>query len=444
MFDKSAISICDISPLQVKDEFMSAQSIEHISIAKPGPHFRSVSIVLSMVAFLASCQSGVGNFGASNFGASEAGQTQVEEFAQPLPLKNGPAEGEVLGFGPARVALLVPQTAPGNGAAVAKQLRNAAELAISDLGSDVMELVIKDTGGTPNGAISAAQDAMTEGATMVLGPVFSSSVTSARSIIARTQRPLVGFSSDPTAAGPGGYLISFLPDQIVSRSVEYAISQGRRNFVAILPSGAYGILVERQLQTSVRENNGSLLAITKYEYNSDSLKAAIEGLIESAKFADVIFIPDGGGSPLAILRMLSENDVDLTQKLILGTGQWRTSELKAPELQGGIFADMDQSRFNIFKQRYLQKYDSEPTVNAALGYDAVLLVGGLLKEKPGLQITRGEIEREQGFIGASGVFRFLSSGLNERGLAMFQIQDGEVVTIQAAPSSFNQNRFSSF
>lgn len=400
-------------------------------ILKYSQHVAAILLLLFGLFLIAGCQTGVSNFGVTN-----AGTTQEQLQGQALPVKTGPAVGEVLGFGSARIAMLVPQTAAGNGSAVAKQLRNAAEMAVSDLGSDVMELVIKDTGGTPAGAISATQEAINEGASVVLGPVFSSSVTSARSIITRTQRPLVGFSSDPTAAGPGGYLISFLPDQIVSRSVDYAVAQGRRNIVAILPSGAYGILVERQLQTSARMAGASLLAVTKYEYNSASLKAAIEGLIESAKVADVIFVPDGGGSPRAILRMLNQNGVDLAQKMIIGTGQWRTAELKATELQGAIFADMDQSRFDVFKQRYLQKYGSEPTVNAALGYDAVLLVGGLLKEKPGMQITRSEIERPQGFIGASGVFRFLPSGLNQRGLAMFQIQGGQIVPIESAPSSF--------
>lgn len=417
---------------EVKENKMSVK-LNGNSIAHVLARFAAFGFLVTALLSLASCQTSVSNLGLTNNADVSGQQTGV----QPLPAKTGPAVGEVFGFGPARIAMLVPQTAAGNGSAVAKQLRNAAEMAVSDLGADVMELVIKDTGGTPAGAISATQMAINEGAAMVLGPVFSSSVTSARSIITKTQRPLIGFSSDPTAAGPDGYLISFLPDQIVTRSVDYAVSQGRRNFAAILPSGAYGILVERQLQTSIRASGATLLAITKYEYNSESLKTAIEGLVESAKQADVLFIPDGGGSPRAILRMLKSKGVDLSQKMIIGTGQWRTAELKAPELQGAMFADMDQARFEVFKQRYVQKYGSEPTVNAALGYDAVLLVGGLLKEKPGQQITRAEIERSQGFIGASGVFRFLPSGLNQRGLAMFQIQDGNVVPIEAAPSSFN-------
>ena len=391
----------------------------------------SLSLFATAVV-LTSCQSGVTNFGLNQ----DTTTTPVVEQVGTLPIKTGSAVGEVLGFGPARIAFLVPRTAPGNGAAVAKQLRNAAELAIEDLGTNVMELVIKDTAGTPAGAITATEEAINEGSSVVLGPVFSSSVTSARSIIAQTNRPLIGFSSDPTAAGPGGYLISFLPDQLIGKSIDFALAQGRRTFAAIVPSGAYGSLVERKLRSSLQAQGGTLLAISKYQYNNDSVQSAINELVEAAKQADVIFIPDGGNSPVVIARQLKRAGVDLSQKLLMGTGQWRNSNLSAPDLQGAIFADMDQTRFEVFKQRYAQRYGSEPTVNAALGYDAVLLVGGLLRENLGRQITRTEIERRQGFIGASGVFRFLANGRNERGLAIFKVENGKAVTIQASPSSF--------
>jgi ABC-type branched-subunit amino acid transport system substrate-binding protein len=389
------------------------------------------AVIASLSFALVSCQTGVTDFGLNQ-------QTpNTIPISGTLPAKTGPAVGEVLGFGPARIAFLIPRTAPGNGAAVAKQLRNAAELAISDLGSDVMELVIKDTGGTPAGAITATQEAVQEGAAVVLGPVFSSSVTSARSIVTQTNRPLIGFSSDPSSAGPGGYLVSFLPDQLVSKSISYALSQGKTTFAAIVPKGAYGSLVERQLRSTLQSNGGALLNIVKYEYTSASVQQAIADLAESAKIADVIFIPDGGNSPIVITRQLRSLGVDLSQKILIGTGQWRTSNLKAPDLQGAIFADMDQSRFEVFKQRYSQKFGSEPSVNAALGYDTVLLVGGLLREKPGQQITRAEIERRQGFIGASGIFRFLPSGLNQRGLAIYKIESGQAVVALPSPSSFN-------
>ena len=109
---------------------------------KPSALKHKIGLFFSLffaAVFLTSCQSSVTNFGINQ---DTTTTTEVEEVGT-LPVKTGSAVGEVLGFGPTRIAFLVPRTAPGNGSAVAKQLRNAAELAVEDLGSSVMELVIK-------------------------------------------------------------------------------------------------------------------------------------------------------------------------------------------------------------------------------------------------------------------------------------------------------------
>ena len=64
--------------------------------------------------------------------------------------------GEViLVDGKARVAILLPLS--GRAARVGRALRNAAEMALFEFGSKNVELRFYDTGGTPEGAASAAQ-----------------------------------------------------------------------------------------------------------------------------------------------------------------------------------------------------------------------------------------------------------------------------------------------
>jgi hypothetical protein len=38
-----------------------------------------------------------------------------------------------------------------------------------------------------------------------------------------------------------------------------------------------------------------------------------------------------------------------------------------------------------------------------------------------------------GFAGADGVFRFRADGQNERGLAVLELRNGQIVTVNAAP-----------
>ena len=66
-----------------------------------------------------------------------------------LPAPTGPAiSGEVLGTGTVRVALLLPKTAPGNGAALAAAMQNAASLGLTDFSGNDLTVLVKDGGDT--------------------------------------------------------------------------------------------------------------------------------------------------------------------------------------------------------------------------------------------------------------------------------------------------------
>lgn len=388
------------------------------------------SICLSTALFLSACQTvpyGVPNTGS----VPNQGPTLVS-----LPQKTGPAQGEVLGTGQTRVALLLPISAPGNGSTIAAEYRNAAQLAMETRGNQTMELVIKDTGGTAAGAIARTEEAILEGSAIIVGPVFSGSVTSAASVARPNSRIMIAFSSDPSAASNGVFLMSFLPNQIVDRTVSYATGIGLTSMTAILPQGAYGALVERQLRQTLAERGGQLLGVSRYEYNNESVVAAVQEVLPAIEQSDAVFIPDGGTSPVAIARVMQAEGITLRDKRLIGTGQWRSSDLSSPFLQGAIFADMDQSGFEAFKVQYKEKFEAEPTVNAGLGYDAVGLVADLLATGNPQALSRQGLENPSGFRGVTGIFRFMQDGETQRGLAVYQIQEGEVTVVDPAPQQF--------
>ncbi|MEM6464343.1 MAG: penicillin-binding protein activator [Pseudomonadota bacterium] len=382
-------------------------------------------------AFIASgCQ-------AINYGVPSTGSVPNQApTATSIPVKTGPAAGEILGTGQTRVALLLPISAPGNGSAIAAEYRNAAQLAIEARGTNVMELVIKDTGGTAAGAIARTEEAILEGSAIILGPVFSGSVTSSASVARPNNRIMVAFSSDPSAASDGVFLMSFLPNQIVDRTISYATGVGVTSVSAILPQGAYGALVERQLRKTLAERGGVLLGVSRYEYNNESVVSAVQEILPAIQQSDAIFIPDGGTSPIAIARVIQSEGVTLSEKRLIGTGQWRSSDLSSPFLQGGIFADMDQSGFEPFKERYKETFEAEARVNAGLGYDAVSLVADLLATGNPAALSRQGIENQSGFRGVTGIFRFMQDGETQRGLTVYQIREGEVEVVDPAPQGF--------
>ena len=51
-------------------------------------------------------------------------------------------------------------------------------------------------------------------------------------------------------------------------------------------------------------------------------------------------------------------------------------------------------------------------------------------------LTRNALVTSQGFKGTSGIFRLLSNGPNQRGLAVATIRNNQVVILDPAPTSF--------
>ncbi len=389
----------------------------------------ALAIVLLGVLAIASCQGrGVA------FGLQDAAQQ-----SQPTPSELPEAKGEVIGQGNVRVAMLLPISAPGNAATIAAELRNAALMAMEDWGNDTLQLVIKDTLGTPNGAVDAASEASAEGASIVLGPLFSGNVTAVTGVLRPAGKTIIAFSSDSRVGGRSVYLGSFLPETVVDRTLTYAVSAGHRDIVAILPNGGTGNLAESQMRKTLARAGGRLIAVARYDYNDASVEAALEQIAPSIPDAQAIFIPDGGSTPGALVSTMQRRGISLAGKKLLGTGQWRSSDLKNPNLAGAWFADADQESINGFNAKYSAKFEATPSTVAPLAYDAVALVSGIVKRFGQAGLRKDIIENPTGFSGYAGVFRFRADGTNERGLAVYEVSGDAAKVVSPAPATFGRS-----
>ncbi len=157
----------------------------------------------------------------------------------------GPAQQpSALGSGQVKVGLLLPLSASGNAGVAAQSMRNSAELALAEFQNPNIQLLVKDDGGTAQGAQQGAQQALDEGAEIILGPLFALSVPAAAQLTRARGISMIAFSTDSSIAGRGVYLLSFLPESDVNRIVDYAASTGKRSFASLLPEYAYGNAVE--------------------------------------------------------------------------------------------------------------------------------------------------------------------------------------------------------
>ena len=387
-----------------------------------------LSILLITGLILASCQTGNLNLN------SNSNQNPS------VPTLTANPSGEIFGQGPVRVALLIPQSAPGNGAIVAAEIRNGALMALEDFGLNTIQLVIKDTVGQPATAQTRASEAVGEGASIILGPVFSANVSAASAMTQPAGRPIMAFSSDSSVANRGVYLLSFTPQDDVQRIITYAASKGRRSIIAFLPSNAYGSVVEGTLRQVAGRSGISIIKIARYERSGEGIEAAVRDAATLYESADAIYIPEGGNVPSAILGSISRLRLPIRDKQILGSGLWESVKLGDRTLAGAIYPGRDTSKFENFSNRFEAKYGVKPGVNAALGHDAVTLTVELVRRNREKAFRSEVIENSNGFVGINGIFRFRKKGTAERGLAIYQITNGLRQLVEPAPLSFGFSR----
>src|SRR5258708_17326948 len=90
---------------------------------------------------------------------------------------SGPAQEPIVaGTGQVKVGLILPLSAPGNAGVAAQSMKNAAEMALAEFQNPNIQLLIKDDAGNPQGAQQGTQQALDEGAEIILGPLFAASV----------------------------------------------------------------------------------------------------------------------------------------------------------------------------------------------------------------------------------------------------------------------------
>jgi ABC-type branched-subunit amino acid transport system substrate-binding protein len=297
-------------------------------------------------------------------GACAGAQQSLSQFSNPFagPQPQAPAgpalEPAAVGTGQVKVGLILPLSAPGNAGVAAQSMKNAAEMALAEFQNPNIQLLIKDDAGNPQGAQAGTQQALDEGAEIILGPLFALSVPAA-SQLARTRGiSVIAFSTDSSVAGRGVYLLSFLPESDVNRIVDYAVSTGKRSFAAMLPDNAYGNVVEAAFKQAVGRKGGRIVAFERY--GADRAGPA-RNVAQALGGADALFLADDGDALLAVTDALTASGADLKRVQLLGTGLWDNPRVFAsPALQGGLYAAPDPSGFRGFSGRYRAKFGTVP------------------------------------------------------------------------------------
>lgn len=366
-------------------------------------------------------------------------------FAAPVLAACVPAGGPLppsgKGTGAVQVALLVPGgSGQTSDAVLAGSLVNAARMAVADLSGVAIDLRVYETGGQPAQAVAVAQQAADEGAQVILGPVFAEEANAVGVAMAPRGLSVLAFSNNTGIAGGNVFVLGPTFDNTARRLASHAVRAGKGQVMIVHDRNTAGEAGRDAIQRGVAAAGGSVVAVSSYEFSQSGVSGAAPGIVQTAKSkgATAMFLTaDTAGALPLLSQLLVDNGIDPAATKFVGLTRWDipAQTLGLPGLQGGWFALPDPGLYAQFQSRYQSAYGAAPHPIAGLAYDGIAAVGALARQ--GRDMSPAALTQGAGFAGVSGIFRFRTDGTNERGLAVAEIRNNQVVVIDPAPRSFS-------
>lgn len=336
-----------------------------------------------------------------------------------------------------KIAVLLPLS--GQNAAIGRSLLNAAEMALFDIADDKLELAPRDTAGSPQGAAAAAQKALSEGAALIVGPLFAQEAAAVRPIAGAAGVDMLTLSTDRRLAAAGSHVMGLTPADQVNRIMGFVRASGVSRFGVLAPRNPYGDVTTAAAQEAAARLGAQLGPVERYDPNLTDLSMPAQAV--AANPPQALLLADGGQKAQAMAQALTAAGLNRGQTQLIGTALWDEPGLgREPGMVGGRYAAPDPAARGDFEARYKSLFGEEPPRIATLTYDATALAASLVKQRNvtlGKPIERQALTADKGFNGLDGLFRLRPDGATQRGLAVLEVTPGGARVVDPAPKDFS-------
>lgn len=366
-----------------------------------------------------------------------------------------------------QVALFLPFS--GKNKDLGWSLMNAASMSIfdNDLAHNI-ELVFIDSKDSEADARKAFLEIVERNIKIVIGPVFSQTITAIDDLAKKHGITVISFSNNRDLAerlnSEGGvFLAGITPEAQIDKIVDYALSQGKFSFSIIAPKNQYGTTITALFKRIVKSRDGVFVtsefygqndkdldrvanhAVNAFAISSRSKKTKKDAIAESDRtYSQVIMIPESGKNLSRIVAEIKKQNSDERDFQIIGTNQWDdNSTFSDYNLIGGWFASPESQKFKDFEKNYYRNHNKFPPRIASISYDMVAAVAKVVDLKNGQEpkikdFISSNLSPKNGFVGIDGAFRFIPNGLVQRNLAVLKVGNGRFDTIAKPTEKFLQ------
>ncbi len=322
-----------------------------------------------------------------------------------------------------------------------------------------VELLVKDTEGSPEKAVAALDELASKGIVAAIGPLLTKETEALVPELEKLKIPVI----TPAASGEGiGKLSPWLfrnaltNDGQAAAAAQYALGQNLKKFVILYPDDAYGKDLAWLFAKDL-EQKAEILATVSYPSDAKDFGPSIRKVMEIDLRSRKIPIPDDDAERKKLLQDYTPSFdalylpgyaeqvgllipqlafYNITGVALIGSNNWHSPDLleraqryaDGAVFVDGFFPESDDPTIKPIWDAYRSAYNEEPDILAAQAYDAAAMVFSLLKEhKDTPQAIRDGLLALKDYHGVSGDISFPGNGEAQKKLFLIKIQNGKFV-----------------
>jgi len=318
------------------------------------------------------------------------------------------------------------------------------------LNGDKIELIIKDSGGSPEKAISFAKQLIEEEQVFaILGPSTSGETMKIKAIAEDGKTILLSCAAAQVIVNPVAKYVFKTPqkDSDAVRKIYGAMKERGITKIAVLSGNTgFGNAGKGQLEKIAPEFGIEILMSEVYDKKATDLSSVVAKLMANKDIQAVVnwsIVPAQG--ILAKNMRQAGWDVPLYQSH--GFGNIKYVEAGGAAAEGIIFpagrllapevlpdGDPQKAVLLKYKSDYESKYHEPVSTFGGHAYDAFkILCKAIEQVGPDREEVRDAIENMKGFAGTGGIFNFSPedhNGLNIDAFAMWMVKDGKFTLLK--------------
>ena len=261
---------------------------------------------------------------------------------------------------------------------------------------------------------------------IIVGPVFAKNIA-----LIKKYKPnnitILSLSNDVTQRKRDVFIFGIDPRKEIENILKFAINNGGKSFVSIIPNDAYGkatlntITMLSKLYQEVSFHN--------IQYN-DSTKDLSEKIsLLNTLDLEYIFIPKGGQELSRVISDIHQKNIDISNTKFIGTEQWDDGKShQIVTINGSYISTFKSKNYNNFLNQYNKLYKNNPTNIDAVVYDVINMLFSLIHIMPADPISTEILINKLKFYGISGEFSLHKGGIVNRNLLIAKLTSKGVTT----------------